>query len=323
MIINHCVPCGCACRHCFFCSRKTARHGVPYEAGERLALRFAQHNMPVNYAISHCADYPELLRNIAFNRQLGFVGASFLQINGIALRDKSALHEYLFQVQQAGITTIDTTFYGTQTYHDKFAVRAGDFAFLCDIIRIGLSLGLTMQPTFLATEENKTQLDELVNMLTHLGCAVMHGFIQDCKGFGAALENIRLNRATYEALPRNVKRYINIKRHKTQTEWLAAGEFTTPTERHLRLALRPDNLSIFEVMTCDEIINFVANLDDDYHAALPSMRELALLYGSSGCTKLYRQRDLQWKWQQAYIKEHNLTLHDVTDERNCGVIDIF
>jgi len=320
MIINHCVSCGCACRHCFFCSAKRADYGVPYEAGERLALRFAQHDIPVCYAISHCADYPELTRNIALNRQLGFAGAAFLQINGIALRDQSALRDYLLQVQQAGVTTIDTTFYGTQAYHDKFAARKGDFAFLRDIITMGLSLGLSMQPTFLVTEENKTQLSELIDTLTRLGCTNMHGFIQDYKGFGANLESIRLYGDSYHALPQNVKQYISVKHHKTQAQWLQHGEFATPTERHLVLALRPDNLKLFEAMTCDEIVGYIANLDDAYHAALPSLYDLAKLYGDSSCQKLYRQRDLQWKWQKAFIKAHHSSLYDVTDERNCGAI---
>ncbi|MCL2532433.1 MAG: hypothetical protein FWE40_09850 [Oscillospiraceae bacterium] len=320
MIINHCVPCGCACRHCFFCSRKTAPHGVPYEIGERLALHFAQHGMPVSYAISRCADYPELTRNIALNRQLGFAGAAFLQINGIALRDQTALRDYLIQVQQAGVTTIDTTFYGTQAYHDKFAGRKGDFAFLCEIIATGLSLGLTMQPTFLATEENKTQLPELVDMLTRLGCTAMYGFIQDYRGFGETLEDIRLCQASYDELLHNVKQHVSVKHHKAQAQWLADDEFATPTERQLVLALRPDNVDRFEAMSCDEIIEYIENLDDEYHATLPSLPDLAKLYGDDGCQKLYRQRDLQWKWQKAYIKQHGLALHDVTDQRHCGAI---
>ncbi|MCL2195778.1 MAG: hypothetical protein FWB76_07510 [Oscillospiraceae bacterium] len=320
MIINHCVPCGCACRHCFFCSRKAAPHGVPYEAGERLALRFAQHGMPVSYAISHCADYPELTRNIALNRKLGFAGAPFLQINGIALRDQAALHEYLSQVQHAGVTTIDTTFYGTEAYHDNFAVRKGDFAFLCEIITTGLSLGLAMQPTFLATQENATQLSELIDTLTSLGCTSIYGFIQDYKGNGETLEDMRLDQAAYNNLPETVKQHLGVKHHKTQAQWLAAGEFAPPTERHLRLALRADNIAMLETMTCDDIIGYLAGLDDAYHAALPTLPALATRYGDRGCPKLYRQRDLQWKWQKAHIKAQNLALHDVTDERNCGAI---
>lgn len=56
MIINHSVPCECACAYCFFQSRK-ASSGVPYEMGERL----------------------------------GFPGFSYLQINGIGLRDAHPL----------------------------------------------------------------------------------------------------------------------------------------------------------------------------------------------------------------------------------------
>ena len=318
MIINHCVPCACACRHCFFHSRKTAG-GVPYDMGEAIALRFAQHGIPVSYAISHCADYPQLTRNIELNKRLGFAGHAFLQINGIGLRDESKLRTYLSGVQRAGVTTIDATFYGLAAHHDNFAGRSGDFQFLLEIVRAGLALGLTLQPTFVALEDNKAQLGELVALLTSLGCTNIHGFLHDYRGRGEALEDVRLTWDAYHALPKHVRDCISIRNHKTEAAWLAS-DFTPPTQRHLVLALRPDNIEMINAMHCDEIVDYLVGLDEAYHAAMPDMHTLAKLYGDADNQKLYRQRDLQWKWQKTYHKEHGLAMHDVTDERNCGAM---
>jgi len=77
---------------------------------------------------------------------------------------------------------------------------------------------------------------------------------------------------------------------------------------------------MIEQMNCNEILNYLTDLDNKYHKALPDINALAKLYSDVDCPKLYRQRDLQWKWQRAHIKKHELILHDVTDERNCGAL---
>ena len=324
MIINHNVPCSCACRYCFFRSCKTS-YGVPYDVGEKIALKFQKwredkqlSDFSLCYAISHCADYPELLRNIELNKRLNFVGHYCIQINGIGLRDTNALNDYLEKVKQAGVTTIDTTFYGLEEYHDRFAARKGDFNFLINIVQRAISLGLMIQPTFVALEENKKQLPELMELLTSFGCERIHGFLHDYRGNGEKMEDVRLKKNSYDALPEVAKSRISVRNHKTEAEWIQNNFFTAPTSRNLVLALRPDNIDMINSMTCGEMIDYLVDLDEKYYNAIPDITVLSKLYGDISNTRLYRQRDLQWKWSKAYIADHQLSLHDVTDERNCG-----
>ncbi|MHB1483076.1 MAG: radical SAM family protein [Saccharofermentanales bacterium] len=325
-IVNHNVPCSCACKYCFFRSCKKA-YGIPYYRGEKIALRFNEWrkekmltDFSLNYSISHCADYPELVNNIELNKLFGFTGYMFLQINGIDFKNKTELAKYFKNIKKAGVTNIDTTFYGLENYHDKFAARKGDFKYLFDIISASLDVGLASEPTFVILEENKNQLDELIFLLkNHIGNDVkIHGFLQDFRGNGEYLEGARLLRQSYDSLSDKVKNHINISRYKTENEWLKDNNFIQFSSRNLVLALRPDNIDMLEQMSCEEIINYIIDLDENYYNLIPSVEILAKSYGRQDCQKLYRQRDLHWKWQKQFIKDNKIVLHDVTDERLCG-----
>lgn len=74
------------------------------------------------------------------------------------------------------------------------------------------------------------------------------------------------------------------------------------------------------LFTCDEIVSYVEKLDDDYYSKIPRINDLAVLYGEKTNTRLYRLRDLFWKWQRRYIKENNINVYDVTDERFCSTV---
>ena len=74
------------------------------------------------------------------------------------------------------------------------------------------------------------------------------------------------------------------------------------TQRALTVTLRKDNIDQFENMSCDEIIAYVEKLDDDYYKAIPSINELAEIYGNKENEQLYRLRDLFWMWQKDVYK---------------------
>jgi len=327
MIINHNVPCACACRYCFFRSCKKANAGIPYYRGKKIALCFNEwrkekklNDFWLCYAISHCADYPELIDNIVLNKSFGFSGIRYLQINGLKFKNQSELTEYLINAKNAGIISIDTTFYGLEEYHDKFAARKGDFRYLLNILKIALEIGIIPKPTFVILEDNKDQIEDLISLLQkYIGVdGAIHGFLQDYRGNGENLENVRLTLQSYEAMSDKIKQYINISRYKTEEEWLNGNSFSQYTSRNLILALRPDNIDMLETMTCDEIINYLIDLDKRYYNVIPDIDVLAKFYGNKNCQKLYRQRDLLWKWQKQFIADNKLQLHDVTDERLCG-----
>ncbi len=326
-IQNLCTPCRCACRYCLLRSDKTAPDGVDYFRGKQLAeclVAWAKEEgiapLPYYY-IPYCADYPELADTIAFNRSVGFAGSEFLQCNGIALRDAAGIDEFIHTIQDAGVKTIDTTFFGDERFHDRFAARPGDYRFLLDLAASATRHGLTCAPTVVLLRDNLAMLPKLFETLEAVtGGARMYSFLPDYRGRGHLVENVRLTRADAENLPEVVKKTFPMARYKTEREWLCGEPLPEYTKRAVTITLRRDNIERLESMTCAEMVRYVEDLDDAYYAAIPDGNTLAEMYGDRENERLYRVRDLFWKWQRQYIREHGLTLYDVTDERFCCTV---
>ncbi|MDR2687939.1 MAG: hypothetical protein LBB75_09305 [Oscillospiraceae bacterium] len=319
-IQNLLAPCHCRCRYCFLCARGEAG-GVPYGRGEALARRIheALPALPLSYTCGYCYDYPELPRNIAFNRELGFAGAGFLQINGAAMREAGELRAWLETLREAGAASIDATFYGLEATHDAFAARPGDFDYLLRILRAAKELDYEIICTFPVTEENKAETAPLLALLESEGLTRFYGFLPDHRGRGARLEDIRLTRASMEALPENVRQCANLANYKTEAEWLRAG-FPAPERRQLRLVLTAEDISHWESLPPSQIVAGLESLDDAYRAALPPMEELAERYGDPGGQRLCQARDLRWKWQSRWLRENDLQVYDVTHENKTGSV---
>ncbi len=324
---NLCAPCHCACRYCLLRSDKTAPDGVDYFRGKKIAEKLvewakAEGIAPLPYYyVPYCADYPELADTIAFNRSVGFAGADFLQCNGIALRDAAGLDEFLRTIRDAGVKAIDTTFFGTEDFHDRFAARPGDYRFLLGLAQAAARHGLTCSPTVVLLRDNLPMLPELFAVLEALpGGGRIYSFLPDYRGRGHLVENARLTRTEAENLPENVRRTFNITRYKTEREWLCGEPLPEYTKRAVIITLRRDNIERFEAMTGADIVRYAEDLDDRYYAAIPDVNTLAAMYGDRENECLYRVRDLFWKWQRRYLREHNRTLYDVTDERFCCTV---
>ncbi|MHB1484118.1 MAG: hypothetical protein ACYCYI_05595 [Saccharofermentanales bacterium] len=323
-IQNLCVRCGCACKYCLLQSCKTSE-GIEYFRGKKLAERFIewgkskQLNQLPYYCIGFCAEYPELYDNISFNKSIGFMGASFLQCNGIKIRSKSETDEFVAKLKFAGIKMIDTTFFGNEKYHDQFAARNGDYKFMLQLSKSAVENGIACIPSIPITEENKYMIDDLLDVLSKIvDFNNLHPFLPDYRGRGYLLEDARLTAKSYELLSEKVKSSIYINRYKTESEWLSESELPEYTKRALTITLREDNIDMFENMSCDEIIAYVEKLDHDYYNTIPTINEFAKMYGDQNNTKLYRLRDLFWMWQKRYIKDNNIDIYNVTDERFCN-----
>ena len=319
-ILNLLAPCHCRCRYCFLCAEGKSS-GVPYLRGEALARRIHESlpSLPLNYGCGYCYDYPELSRNIAFNRELGFRGAPYLQINGIAPRDDDRLRAWLGELREAGAAFVNTTFYGIEATHDAFAARSGDFAYLMRILRVAGSLGYEPQCTFPITEENKSEISPLLALLEDAGLTQFFGFLPDHRGRGATLEGIRLTRSSLEALDARVRACINLSRYNTEAEWLNAG-IPEPAKRVLRLSLTRENISHWETLAPARILADLEDLDDAYRAALPSIEALADRYGDPKGRRLCQGRDLRWKWSALWLQEYPADIYDVTDESKTGSV---
>ena len=319
-ILNLLAPCHCACRYCFLCAGGGTT-GVEYGRGEALARRIhaALPALPLSYTCGYCYDYPELARGIAFNRELGFAGAGYLQVNGIAPRGPEDLRTWLGGLKAAGAHSVDATFYGLEPAHDKFAGRRGDFQLLLHILRAAQALDYQANVTFPITEENKDDLDPMLKQLESEGCTRFFGYLPDCRGRGALLEDIRLTQASREALGPQVCGKVNWSRYRTEAAWLQSG-FAEPEKRQLRLVLTQETIARWEAMAPAQIIAELERLDEQYYAALPPMEELARLYGDPQGRRLCRDRDLRWKYGGQYRLEHGIDIHDVTDESASGSI---
>ena len=325
-IQNLCAPCGCACRYCLLHSHKESG-GIDYYRGRRIAERFLEWTKrkgfpnPPYYSVGYCAEYPELFDNIAFNKQAGAPGADCLQCNGLKIREKEETDAFILQLKAAGITAIDTTFFGDENCHDTFAAREGDYRFMLRLARSAVENGVFCAPSVVITEENLPYLPELFHVLSGLaGHERIHSFLQDYRGRGYLLENVRLSEESCGKLPDAIKSTLNLARYKTEKAWLTAGALPEYTKRALIVTLRTDNIDMFEKMSCDEIVAYVEKLDDEYYSAIPQINELAEIYGDRTNTKLYRLRDLMWKWQKQYIADHGIDIYNVTDERFCSTI---
>ena len=325
-IQNLCVPCGCACRYCLLSSRKQAA-GVDYFRGKRIAERFVAYAKEIgmkplpNYCVGFCAQYPQLTDNIEFNKTTGWIGAKFIQVNGIDIRSREETDVFLRRLKEAGVEQIDTTFFGDRDFHDSFAGRPGDHDFMLLLAERAAALGLICEPSIPVIKGNLRFLPGLVDRLNSVpGIGKIHCSLPDHRGRGALMENERITVDDYLDLPERVKTAMSICRYKTEAEWLAAGPLPEYTKRHLIITLREDNIDLLESMPCDEIVTRVERLDDDYYRAIPSVNELASMYGDSSNRRLYRARDLFWMWQRRYRSEHGIELYDTTDERNCSAV---
>jgi MoaA/NifB/PqqE/SkfB family radical SAM enzyme len=303
--------------------------GLDYEIGKKIAISFDEwrrnkklENFVLSYGIGYSADYKELADNINFNKNLGFIGYKYLQINGIGLKEDKELESYFKEVKDAGLEYIDTTFYGLPYFHDQFASRKNDFEYLIKIIEKANKHDINIQLTIPIFEYNKDQINELLTILyKHISEETKYYiFLQDYRGYGENLENSRLRYSSYLKLPDNIKNHININKYKTESEWIEINQWSILNNRNLILSLTPDIYKIIENKNCEGIYNYLIELDEKYYSLFPSMNELAKLYGNNSNEKLYKERDLCWKWQKQYIKERRINIHDVIDERLSGSI---
>jgi hypothetical protein len=64
-------------------------------------------------------------------------------------------------------------------------------------------------------------------------------------------------------------------------------------------------------------IAYPEKLDDDYYAAIPTVGELAKIYGNLNGDRYYSARDLYLSYQRRYIADHNIEIYDINDEQQC------
>lgn len=322
-VMNLCVPCENRCRYCLL-SYDGKVNGVDYKRSEGYAKRFYEwlkRNRPdlsFLFGFGYSMEHPDLLRAIDFCQSIGSATGEFLQFDGMKFRKDEELETLLRQLQEHGIKLIDLTFYGTESYHDRFAARAGDYQLMINTLKQANKVGLDVTVSIPITHENADQMDELIAKLEQYRTQRLACFVPHSEGRGRLLDSVRFSKEDYEKLSENVRKRINTNRFKTEKEWLQSG-FPVNEKRVLTVTLRPENMDFFEGQTFEETIAYLEKLDDDYYSTIPTVEEMAKVYGDPDGDRYYSARDLYLNYQRRYIADNRIEIYDINDERQCFI----
>ena len=320
-VMNLCVPCENRCRYCLL-SYDGRVNGIDFNRSTAYAKRFydwLRENRPelsFLFGFGYSMEHPDLMGAIDFCSSIGSVTAEFLQFDGMKFRTDEELELLLHQLKDHGIKLIDLTFYGTEEYHDRFAARGGDYQLMMRTLAIANKVGMDVSISIPATHENADQLDALIADVQQYRTKRITCFIPHCEGRGRLLDPVRFTAEDRSRLSEDVRSRINWNRFKTEAEWLRDG-FPTVSKRVLTVTLTKENVELFEKMPFDETIAYLEKLDDDYYAAIPTVEELANLYGDPTGDRYYSARDLYLHYQRRYIADHHIEIYDMNDERQC------
>lgn len=323
-ICNLCIPCYC---HCDYCLLSWDKHisGVSYDRSEAYARRIygeIKRNRPELHFSFYCGysmDHPHIEQMISFAKETASPSASFLQFNGMKMRNSEELMTYLLKLQALGITTIDLTLYGLQDHHDRFAGRKGDFDYLFRIMKTANQIGMGLVTDVALTAENASQINELVDLLEDHSPQRLSLFVPHTEGRGHRLDTVRFSAKTLELLNDKSRKYLNRNIYKTEAEWLKKCSFKEYHQRVLTVVLNRNNMDFYEQHSLDETVAYVERLDDDYYSQIPTLNELADCYGNPENQLFYRQRDLEMKYEKIFMQAYNLKLYDIHDETHCFV----
>lgn len=320
-VMNLCVPCENRCRYCLL-SYDGKVSGVDYKRSQVYAKRFYEWlrvnrpDLSFLFGFGYSMEHPDLLEAIDFCQSIGSATGEFLQFDGMKFRTDEELESLLLQLKEHGIKLIDLTFYGTESYHDRFAARTGDYQLMMRTLVLSNKIGLDVAVSIPITQENTDQIDDLIGVLKQHTTQRITCFIPHSEGRGRLLDSVRFSAEDYKKLSDDVRSSINWNRFKNESEWLRIG-FPVLEKRVLAVTLTRENMEFFDGIGFAETIAYLEKLDDDYYAAIPTVEELANIYGDPNGDRYYSARDLYLHYQRRYIADHNIKIYDINDERQC------
>lgn len=349
-VMNLCVPCANRCRYCLL-SYDGRLSGVDYKRSEDYTKRFSgwiRENRPdldFLFGFGYSMDHPQLLETIDFLNSIDSPTGQFLQFDGMRFRDEQELDELLRGIQRHGVKLIDLTFYGTREYHDRFAARKGDYEYMMTILKLANQIGLDVEVGIALSHENVGQIDGLMDELETYKLKRIFCFVPHAEGRGVSLNKVRFSQDDYVQLSERAKEHFNTNRYMPECRWVKlieklstetlkrertqSGDQSTEHEltrirellrlekRVLTVVLTAENVDQFEQMSFADTISYLEKLDDDYYRIMPTVEELMGLYGDPEGDKYYSLRDLYLNYQRRYIRENNLEIYDINDERQC------
>lgn len=320
-VMNLCVPCENRCRYCLL-SYDGNVSGVDFERSKAYAKRFYEWlrenrpDMTFLFGFGYSMEHPDLLGAIDFCRSIGSATGEFLQFDGMKFRTDVELECLLRALKEHGIKLIDLTFYGTEQYHDRFAARAGDYRLMMRTLAQANKAGLEVTVSIPVTHENVNQIDALLAELEQYRTQRIVCFVPHSEGRGRLLDTVRFSQVDYNSLKEDVRKRINTARFKIEAQWLKTG-FPVNKKRVLTVTLTPENIEFFEELSFEDSIAYLEKLDDAYYAAIPTVEELAKIYGNPNGDCYYSARDLYLNYQRRYMADHHIEIYDINDERQC------
>ncbi|MBR5383585.1 MAG: hypothetical protein IK133_07155 [Clostridia bacterium] len=318
-----CAPCACRCRYCLL-GWDGHLIGADYARSECVALRWFQwlreHRPEISFHFSYgfSMEHPDLVHVLEFLCSIDSVGAHYLQMDGMRMRDDMQLASLTTLLAEHGVEHLNFTFYGLPAYHDAFAARKGDYDLMLRTVRAALGNGLMVSAGIPLSHENASQAEALLSMLQNTGMENIRFFVPHSEGRGIVLEPIRFAQDDYDNLPESIRSRMNSSIYRSERAWLQSDELQEETHRSLLLSLTPENICRYEAEDPSVLIAEAEALDDTYYSAFPSVRALAEEYGNISNTRWYNLRDMKWHWRQRYLKQYPLELYDVCDERQTG-----
>ncbi len=323
LVQSLCVPCYNHCRHCLL-SWNGKVEGADWDRSVRLAerligeLREQKPEIRSGFSFGYSMEHPDLKGAIRTLRRLGGPTAAFLQCDGMKMRNDAECIELMGMLHDEGIKQLNFTLYGLSAYHDRFAGRKGDFALILRMMRAAKASRLPFTTGIPLTSENIHEADDLVQILLDYGSEKVFLTIPHEEGRGKLLRDVRLNMQGFLKLSPETQKLLNRTLFRTEGDWLREAEPIHDTQRMVMIALRPDNMDVYESRDVMSIIREIEALDENYYSTFPGFQELAEIYGDQNSEKLYRIRDLYHHYRMQYAQDHDIRVYDVTDERQSG-----
>lgn len=322
-ILNLNVSCYNHCKHCLL-SWNNKLLGIDYERSIKYARSFFEWlkknhpNISFIYYFGYSMEHPKLFDVIKFCQETNSPSGKFLQFDGMKKRNKEELKEFILKLKESGIELLDFTFYGTKEFHDKFAGRSGDYELMMDSIEVALEIGMNLEVGIVVTKDNLNQLDELVNIFESRNIRLFL-FTPHSQGRGKNLIKSKITIDDYNNLSDRVKKYFNRQNNKTQKEWKETI-LDEVKYRSLQLSLLESNIDKLEKQSFEETFEELENMDEKYYSIIPSFKELLKIYCDQSDKNLYSKKDLYLVYRKKFIKENNIIINDISDERFSGSV---
>ena len=141
LVQSLCVPCGCHCRYCLL-SWEHQTVGADFEQSRAYSrgfydyLRRNQPDIRFDFCFGYSMDHPALLETLDFLNEIGSVQGQLLQLDGLRMRTDPEIDDWMAGLAVHGVRHTNFTFYGLESYHDRFAGRKGDFSYLPPVSRV-------------------------------------------------------------------------------------------------------------------------------------------------------------------------------------------